>query len=353
MKILVDMGHPAHVHLFKNLIWELEKQGHSVQVTARDKDVVLKLLDAYKIPYIKVGKKGSGTLALAKEWICRELQILSIARSFHPDVMIGVLNPATVHVAKLVGAKSVIFNDSEPEAIKYPIAEKITIPFANLIVTLASVKHDYGPTSIRVNSYKELAYLHPDVFTPDSSVLLEAGLAEDEEYALIRFVAWGAYHDVGEGGFRLEDKRLLITELEKRMKVYISSELPLSDEFEKYRLPITPDRMHDFMYYAKIFVSDSQTMTTEAAVLGTPAVRCNSFVGENDMGNFQELENKYGLIFNYRDAEDAIMKVRQLVLQSDLKAEWKEKREMLLKEKDSLTTYLVKAVVDDDYNDSN
>jgi len=39
MKILIDMGHPAHVYFFKNTIWELEKRGHQVKVTARDKDV--------------------------------------------------------------------------------------------------------------------------------------------------------------------------------------------------------------------------------------------------------------------------------------------------------------------------
>ncbi len=41
MKILIDMGHPAHVHSFRNAIRELEKRGHSVKVTARDKDVAL------------------------------------------------------------------------------------------------------------------------------------------------------------------------------------------------------------------------------------------------------------------------------------------------------------------------
>jgi predicted glycosyltransferase len=44
-------------------------------------------------------------------------------------------------------------------------------------------------------------------------------------------------------------------------------------------------------------------MTTEAAVLGTPAIRCNSFVGKRDMGNFIELEKKYGLIFNFDSVE--------------------------------------------------
>lgn len=28
MRILIDMGHPGHVHLFKNFIREMEKRGN-------------------------------------------------------------------------------------------------------------------------------------------------------------------------------------------------------------------------------------------------------------------------------------------------------------------------------------
>ena len=38
MRLLIDMGHPAHVHFFKHAIRVLEGRGHEVKVTARDKD---------------------------------------------------------------------------------------------------------------------------------------------------------------------------------------------------------------------------------------------------------------------------------------------------------------------------
>ena len=49
MKVLFDLGHPAHVHYFKNLIELLQKHGHKVLVIARKKDVTQKLLKNYKI----------------------------------------------------------------------------------------------------------------------------------------------------------------------------------------------------------------------------------------------------------------------------------------------------------------
>lgn len=82
-------------------------------------------------------------------------------------------------------------------------------------------------------------------------------------------------------------------------------------------------------------------MTTEAGVLGTPAIRCNSFVGENDMGNFIELEQKYGLIFNYNDSDKAIGKAVELIQKPDLKEEWRKKREKLLKDKIDVTAFMV------------
>ncbi|MDD1696935.1 MAG: DUF354 domain-containing protein, partial [Methanoregula sp.] len=37
--MLIDIGHPAHVHFFKYLIRNMEKNGHVVKITARDKEV--------------------------------------------------------------------------------------------------------------------------------------------------------------------------------------------------------------------------------------------------------------------------------------------------------------------------
>jgi predicted glycosyltransferase len=82
-------------------------------------------------------------------------------------------------------------------------------------------------------------------------------------------------------------------------------------------------------------------MTTEAAVLGVPAIRCNSFVGEDDMSNFIELEDKYGLIFNYSDSEEALKKALELVKMPGLKEEWSKKREKLLNDKIDVTAFIV------------
>jgi predicted glycosyltransferase len=115
----------------------------------------------------------------------------------------------------------------------------------------------------------------------------------------------------------------------------------LPDDFDKYLLKIPKSRIHDILYYAKLVVADTQTITTESAILGTPVVRFNSFVGKKDMGNFVELENKYHLIFNFNDPEKAIVKAIELVQKPGLKSEWKQKRNRLLADKIDTTQFLV------------
>ena len=337
MKVLIDIGHPAHVHFFKNIIWSLENKGHEVLVTARKKDVATDLLDAYKISYIPVGQIGQSKFDLIKEWIKRDYDIFKIARKFNPDVLMGMLNPCVAHSSKLLRKKCLIFNDSEvvnSTAI-------ITYPFVDVIFTPSNFSKDAGKKQVKIDGYKEHAYLHPNYFVPNPDVFNNMDIDVDDKYILMRFVAWKAGHDTNQKGFDLDTKLHYVKTLEKYAKVYISSETELPPELEDYRIKIPPEKIHDFLYYAQMLVGDSQTMTTEAAVLGTPVVRCNSFVGENDMANFIELEQKYHLIFNYNDYDKALNKAVELIQYPNLKEEWNIKSEQLSNDKTDVSSFIV------------
>jgi len=56
-KFLFDIGHPADVHFFKNLIWEMQKRGHETVITARRKESTFQLLDYYNFDFIDIGIK--------------------------------------------------------------------------------------------------------------------------------------------------------------------------------------------------------------------------------------------------------------------------------------------------------
>ena len=46
LKIIFEIGHPGHVHQFKNLSSLLKKRGHEVLFAAKKKDCSIELLDA-------------------------------------------------------------------------------------------------------------------------------------------------------------------------------------------------------------------------------------------------------------------------------------------------------------------
>lgn len=333
MKIVVDINHPAHVHLFKNLIWNMCKDGHEILITASEKDVAFKLLDNYGLNYIAMGSYGHSILNKLANIPLMDLKMYQAIKNFHPDMIVGLGSIRAAHVSKLIKRPSIIFDDDE---YSYPYYS----PFCDVICGFSGFKKQ-GKKIIKIDSYKELAYLHPNYFKPRKSLIKNAGISGNEEFILLRFVGWQAFHDINKSGFSLEEKRKLVKELSEYCTVFISSESRLPQDLEKYKLPISPENIHDFIYYAKLIICDSQTMTTEAGVLGTPAIRCNSFVGINDMGNFIELEHKYSLIYNYSDSNKVMAKAIDLVKLKDLKHEWAFKRDHLLNSKANLTLFML------------
>ena len=105
----------------------------------------------------------------------------------------------------------------------------------------------------------------------------------------------------------------------------ISSEGQLSSTFYKYQVNISPDKMHDLLYYASLYVGEGATMAVESALLGTPSIYISSLAGT--MGNLEELENKYGLINSYSSDHPAIDKIIDYLRRSDLKEIWKKRKE--------------------------
>lgn len=320
LKVLVTIQHPAHVHFYRHVIRELHDDGHEVRVCARDKDVAVDLLTAFDIDHDVLAGSGDSTLGRIGVQAVYELKLLSVARQFEPDVVTAIGGVAAAHVATAVGAKSVVLTDSEPATL----TNWLTFPFADVVCTPEWYASEVDAEHVRYNGLHELAYLHPDRFEPDPDVVRAAGVDTDEPYSVVRFVSWGAQHDVGEGGISRAGKRAIVETLADHGDVYITSEEPLEAPFDQYRIPVDPADLHHLLAFAQLYVGDSQTMATEAGLLGTPAVRCNSFAGEDDMANFETLE-EYGLVFSTDDEEAALQRIEDL-LERDTTDSWRQRR---------------------------
>jgi len=85
-------------------------------------------------------------------------------------------------------------------------------------------------------------------------------------------------------------------------------------------------------------------MATEASVLGTPAIRSNSFAEGSDMSNFRELEQRYDLLFSTSDEIEATEQAVRWFRNPHSKSKWNQKRRALIEDKINVTQFVIELV---------
>ncbi len=339
MRFLFYLGHPAHFHLFRNMIKLLKNRGHEVMVLIKKKDVLEDLVKATGWPYTNINPRGrkNNLLSIGFQVVKRDIRMLGICRRFRPHKLFGTSAEIT-HVGRLLGITSVVLNEDDSHAI--PLFANLAFPFADIILCPDCV--NLGRWEKRKTGYKgyqELAYLHPDYFTPDHEISRKLGAGKP--YFILRFSGLDAHHDFGFKGITDARATELISILEPHGQVHITSERPVAGNLEHYRIRIDPTDMHSALAGAAMYIGDSQTMTAEAAVLGTPALRYNDFAGK--LGYLRELEEQYKLTASFptTDFEGLKSRATEWLQQENIKSQWQEKRVKMLNECIDLTKYLV------------
>jgi len=338
MRIMIGVGHPKQVHIWKNIINNLENDGHEVKIVVWEKDIALYLLNVYDFEYDVVGKSYKGLMKKAYGMLKSNFKVLKAAKNFKPDIFVGApVNLA--HVSKLIGKPHIDLCDTEHANL----AMWLSFPFTDVICTPSCFKGELNPKKhIKFNGYFELAYLHPNYFKPDPSILDELGFDKNDKFIIMRFVSWGASHDIGDRGFT--NKEAVIKSLERFGQVLISSEKKLPPELEKYKITIAPEKIHHLLYFANLYIGESAPMATESAILGTPAI----FVSTSRRGYTDELESRYGLVYTFSDPKtmekNALEKAFELLGNENVKGEWEKKRRKMLSEKIDVTKFMTEFI---------
>src|SRR5690625_5065819 len=288
--ILFYMGHPAHYHNVSKVMPALSSNGHNVIIYARGKDVLFDLIEdlPYKKYLLGIRKKENSKWSLIYTVLRRELQLFRICLKEKPDILVGT-DIVITHIGKLLGIPSIILNEDDANAV--PLLAKYGFKYSSC--TLSPECCDLGSFSdkkIGFNSYHELAYLHPDHFTPEIEIFIKY-YDRNKPLFLLRFAKLTAHHDDGIGGITNELAVKLVKILEPHGQIAITSERELIDEIDRFRVSIHPSEIHHVMAFSDLYVGDSQTMAAEAGVLGGPFVRFNDFVGR--LSYLYELENTY------------------------------------------------------------
>lgn len=330
MKFLFYIGHPAHYHNFRIVSKNLADKGHEVVWVVREKDVLFQLTEGtpHKTHHIKE-KPPHGKWGRIVRILKREVRMFLIMVRFKPDVSIGT-DLVITHIGKLLNISSIVVNEDDAEAV--PLFANMAMKYATSILAPESCSvGPYGHKTIFYKGYQELAYLHPNYFIANRSKI-EILFGNEQEFFLLRFASLTAHHDDGVAGIDDELARRVISILEQKGKVWITSERELSPEFEQYRIAISAKDIHHALFFASLYIGDSQTMAAEAAVLGTPSLRFNDFVGK--LGYLEELEHKYQLTFGIptNQPERLIEKVKEIVEDIESRNKWTVRRVKMLEE---------------------
>ena len=329
--------------MFKNTINILKSKGHTCDVLITSKDVLEDLIKNEGWEYTNIFPEGRKIKGIPSKLVA----VFNTFRTvFRLKKYIGkkkyhlfITDDLLVINGWFKKIPSLLFQDDDVTAVP---ESKLLFAFADRIISPSvSNMGRFNSKKISFLGFKELGGLHPNRFIPDFSVVEKFNTTK-QKYYLIRLVSLKATHDFGKKGLKNDDVIEIIKKIEnKGGRVYITAERELPEEFEKYRIKINPNDISHVLYYAELIISDSQTMSAEAGVLGTPYIRFNDFVGKISYLNDLELNYKLGIGIKTDQKQFLFESIDGLLENKNLKQEWQLKRKEMLKEKIDLTEFLI------------
>ena len=336
MRVLFDMTHPAHVHLFKNVIWLLQKRGHRTLVAAREKDVAIDLLKALRIEHVCLSRRNRGPLGMAWELVERDARMISLVRRFRPHVLIGLAGVSVGIVGRLTGIPSLVLEEAEFAWLQRAIA----LPFVTRVFTGTGYLKDIGSRQAHFRGIWVQAYLDPRYFVPDPDPVRRAGVDPEKPYIVMRTVSYTAAHDIGRRRTSEEELCRVVRGLSRFGRVLISSETPLPESLADYQNPVPAQHIHDLLAHADLCIAQGGTMAAEAAVLGVPVVGCDTY----NFGYLQALEKKYGLLRKADSLTEAMRMGEELLRTPGVRQILQARRQKLLEESEDIVEFIFRLI---------
>jgi hypothetical protein len=272
VRVWVDLTNSPHVLVLRPVIEQLQRDGHEVQVTARDFAQTLGLCERFGIRYTAIGRhRGSHLAAKARGLFERSLELARWARGRKFDIAFGHGSNDVTVAAKLLRIPCSTMFDYEWAKVQHNIncrlARSVVVP----AVIPPERLYRYGARG-KLRPYeglKEEYYLAD--FEPDLAVLQQLGLERAEPIAVVRTPpAVSLYH-------RFENDLFaqVLIGLRGQLAVVLPRTTEQRDELHRSGGFIVPENAVDaqsLIFYADLVVSAGGTMNREAVALGTPVV---------------------------------------------------------------------------------
>ena len=112
MRILIDIGHPAQVHYFKNFIWLMRERGHEFLITARNRGITFDLLKAYGFDYVDRGRGSPRLLGKLLYLPKADFLLYDMARKFRADLFLSFGSMYAAQASKMLSKPHIAFDDT-------------------------------------------------------------------------------------------------------------------------------------------------------------------------------------------------------------------------------------------------
>jgi len=120
--------------------------------------------------------------------------------------------------------------------------------------------------------------------------------------------------------------------------VLVSSEAPLPSDLAQYEVKGPVEDIHHLLAFAQLIVGESATMSSEAAVLGVPAV----MIATSGRGYTDDEERRYGLVRHFTDDQyDAALAAIEKLFADGPREFGQLARQRLLAEKIDVTQWMI------------
>ncbi len=293
MKVWFDLCEPKAVIMLKPLYRKLISD-HQILITARDFDATYALMDAWGVPYLKVGSHGgSDLIGKLKSYSDRLQALITIVEKEQPNFLFGLTSPEGARIAYGLNIPHIMFND-EPRSegvckLSLPLLKNLIVPKPIPLEWFLQ----YGITAdkiIRFHGIDEVGWLNRHDFKPKPAFAEKLGLTP-EHYIVCRTEATQSYaHLAG----RLQPHETKLTQIIPKLLEYFRAHdmeykflvLPrypeqfthLAKEFaeeignQSIILKQSINHLADVMYYSAVVLSGGGTMVRESGLLGIPSI---------------------------------------------------------------------------------
>ena len=316
-KIWIDLDNSPHVPFFAPIIEELENQGHTVLVTARDCFQVCDLADLLSVRYRRIGRHYGKNMFLKLAGLgIRALQVSATVFNEKPDLAVSHGSRSQLLAAKVLGVPAVTIGD-------YEFAKLFAVVRPNWLIVPQVIPDD------AVRSFKTKLLKYPGIkedvyapkFKPQSSIIEELGLHGGKIVVTVRPPATEAHYHVPESDQLFEavlnflsersDVRLVVLPRNQRQGERIRQARTQLFESGKAIIPQHVVDGLNLVWHSDLVISGGGTMNREAAALGVPVYSMfrgrigavdQYLVGTGRMTLLESVEDVYRkLVVRHRD----------------------------------------------------